>query len=83
MDSILKNVDLQIHKYKAENKGEMPLYIIVSPYDADNLFEEVRKSDGHGVDVLVTTYKDMKIVKHDNLEEGEVYLSNDLPATGS
>lgn len=83
MKSILKKVDSQIDKYKAKNKGEIPLYIIVSSYDADNLFEEVRKSDGHDVDVLVTTYKDIKIVQNDNLDEGEFQLSNDLPETGS
>jgi hypothetical protein len=83
MNSILQKVDTHLEKYKREHKGEKPLYIIVSPYDSDQIFDDVRKLEGHAVDVLVTSYKDIKIIKHDNLNEGELQLSNELPETGS
>ncbi len=81
--SIIQRIDEKISKYQEEYKGQMPLYLIVSTEDADALYGEIRRMDGHSVDVLVTSYKDIKVVTHDSLNAGEVRLTNELPETGS
>lgn len=80
---LLQRVDDNIRKYQEEHRGEMPLYIIVSPYEADKLLDEVRNMSGYDSDVLVTSYKGSKIVKHDSLNQGDLRLTNELPETSS
>jgi hypothetical protein len=66
-----------------EHRGESPLYILVSPYEAGRLFDEVRQASGFDPDVLVTEYKGSKIVKHGSLNKGDLRLTNELPETSS
>jgi hypothetical protein len=66
MDHVLTKVDDHIQRYKTDHRGEMPLYILVSPHEADNLLAEVRQAGGYDSHVLVTSYKGSKIVKHDS-----------------
>lgn len=80
---ILPKVDDNIKRYQDDHHGEMPLYILVSPYEADRLLDEVRHVSGYEPDVLVTSYKGSKIVKHDSLNEGDLRLTNELPETSS
>jgi hypothetical protein len=83
MDHVLTKVDDHIQRYKSDHQGEMPLYILVSPHEADNLIAEVRQASGYEPDVLVTSYKGSKIVKHDGLKEGELRLTDELPELSS
>jgi hypothetical protein len=83
MEHVLRKVDDQIQRYKTDHHGEMPLYILVSPHEADVLITEVRQASGYKSDVLVTSYKGSKIVRHDGLKEGELRLTDELPETGS
>lgn len=76
---LLPSVNDHIREYQESHRGEKPLYIIVSPYEAEALIDEVRKAEGHGPDVLVTEYQGSKIVKHDALKKGDFQLSNELP----
>ena len=76
---LLQSVNNRIREYQDSHKGEKPLYIIVSPYEAEALADEVRAAEGHSPDVLVTEYQGSKIVKHDALKKGDVQLSNELP----
>lgn len=80
---ILPRVDENITRYKDEHHGEMPLYIIVSSFEADRLLEEVKSASGYDADVLVTSYKGSKIVRHDSLNQGDLRLTNELPETSS
>jgi hypothetical protein len=76
---VLPKVEEEIRKYKTDHKGEMPLYIIVSPHEADDLLEEVKAATGYDAETLVTTYQGSKIIKHDSLNKGDLRLSNELP----
>jgi hypothetical protein len=78
-ERVLPTLKAEIEKYKADHKGETPLYIIVSPHEADALMEEVKSDSGYDTDTLVTTYKGSKIIKHDSLNKGDLRLTNDLP----
>ncbi len=80
---ILERVQKEIEKYSKDHRGERPLFILVSPYEADTLMDEVRKSNGYDADTLVTTFKGSKIVKYDSLHKGEMLLTNELPETSS
>jgi len=81
--SIIQQATEQINTYKAEHKGDIPLYIIVSPNDAKALREEARRVGNYADDVIVTSYQDIGIVTNDSLTLGELRLSNELPETGS
>ena len=80
---VLPRLVKDINRYKAEHHGEMPLYILVSSYEADGLLDEIRLADGYQAGILVTDYKGCKIVKHDSLKKGEMRLTNELPESGS
>ena len=82
MDTIA-TANAAIEKYKADNRGEQPLYIVAYADVADALIEAEKKFNGHNVDTLVTTYCKIKVVKHDALKPGEFRLTNELPETGS
>jgi hypothetical protein len=82
-DSIVKKIDSLIEQYKADHHGESPLYIIISPQEGDVLVEEVRRLKKYDKDVIITTYRDITIAKHDMFNPGKVLLSNELPETGS
>jgi hypothetical protein len=82
-NSVLSKVDSEIAKYKIEHSGEGPLFILISPHEADALFDEIRKAGGYSADTLVTTYKGIKITKYDALNKGEMLLTSELPETSS
>ena len=81
--NILPKIDDTLRKYKDDHRGDTPLYIIVSPEEADRLMAEVREVNGYDADVLVTTYQGSKIIKHDSLTKGDLQLTNELPDTSS
>ena len=80
---ILPKVDDTLKKYQQEHRGESPLYILVSPHEADRLLDEVRHVNGYDPEVLVTEYKGSKIVTHGSLNKGDLRLTNELPETSS
>jgi hypothetical protein len=79
MNSILAKVEDSLKKYQTEHKGEKPLYILVSPHEADALLSEVKTELGFKQDVLVTEFKGSKIVKYDALKQGDMRFTNELP----
>jgi hypothetical protein len=76
---ILDAVDDKIKKFKADHRGESPLYIIVSPHETESLLNAVKKAEGYDRDTLVTAYKGSKIVEHGSLKKGDLLLTNELP----
>jgi hypothetical protein len=82
-NSITKKVDALIEQYKADHHGELPLYIIISPDDANALVGEIRRLKKYDEGVIITTYRDITIAKHDMFSPGKFLLSNELPETGS
>lgn len=81
--SVLAKVDTEIGRYKNEHQGQLPLYLLVSAHEQHILLDEVKKASGVKSDAFITTYKDMKIVRHDTLKDGELLMTNELPETGS
>ena len=79
MNSILSKVEENLKKYQNDHKGERPLYILVSPHEADELLDAVKSDQGYKEDVLVTEFKGSKIVKYDALKKGDMRLTNELP----
>lgn len=77
--SILSKVQDNLKKYQTEHKGEKPLYILVSPHEADDLLSAVKSKEGFEDDVLVTEFQGSKIVKYDALKEGDMRFTNELP----
>jgi hypothetical protein len=77
--AILSKVEENLKKYQNEHRGEKPLYILVSPYEADDLMSAVKSEQGFKQDVLVTEFKGSKIVKYDALKKGDMRLTNELP----
>jgi hypothetical protein len=77
--AILSKVEDNLKKYQTEHKGENPLYILVSPYEADALLSAVKSELGFKEDVLVTEFKGSKIVKYDALKQGDMRFTNELP----
>lgn len=77
--AILSKVQDNLKKYEKDHKGEKPLYILVSPHEADDLMSAVKTHEGYKQDVLVTEFKGSKIVKYDALKEGDMRLTNELP----
>jgi hypothetical protein len=55
------------------------LYILVSPYEADQLIEEVKQAAGYEKNTLVTEYNGSKIIKYDALKKGDMQLTDELP----
>jgi hypothetical protein len=77
--AILSRVEEDLKKYQSEHKGEKPLYILVSPHEADALLSAVKTKLGFKEDVLVTEFKGSKIVKYDALKQGDMRFTNELP----
>jgi hypothetical protein len=76
---ILTKVDEQITQYKANHKGEDPLYILVSSYEEAALLEAVKKEAGAKPDHVVTRYKESKILRYEALQKGQLLVTNELP----
>jgi hypothetical protein len=80
---LLEHIDAMIEKFKKEHKGETPLYVVVSTDENKELIEEIRKEKSYPPEMLVTTYRDIKIAQHPSLLNGKSYVTNELPETGS
>jgi hypothetical protein len=76
---ILSKVEENLKKYQSDHSGEKPLYILVSPHEADDLLSAVKTKEGYEQDILVTEFKGSKIVKYDALKQGDIRLTNELP----
>jgi hypothetical protein len=81
--TILPKVDQLIDHFKRENRNQAPLYIVMSPEESKALVEEIRVMKNHPEDYIITSYKDVKIAANPSLLNGNRYVSNDLPETGS
>jgi hypothetical protein len=81
--SITARVDSLIEEYRKDHHGELPLYIIISPDDADRLVGEIRHTRKYDPNTIITNYRDIHIAKHDMFSSGKIILSNELPETGS
>lgn len=79
MNSILSRVEENLKKYQNDHSGDKPLYILVSPHEADDLLSAVKSKEGFKQDVLVTEFRGSKIVKYDALKRGDIRLTNELP----
>ncbi|HEY0744846.1 MAG TPA: hypothetical protein VGD40_25440 [Chryseosolibacter sp.] len=77
--AILSRVEEHLKQYSKDHAGQKPLYILVSPHEADELLAAVKSRQGFKQDVLVTDYKGSKIVQYDALKQGDMRLTNDLP----
>jgi hypothetical protein len=82
-NSITGKVNGLIEEYKKDHCGEIPLYIIISPGEADLFIDEIRKSRNLDSKAVVTTYRSITIARYDAFLNGKVLLSNELPETGS
>ena len=76
-------IDQQIEKYKAAHGGSKPMFIIMSADEADELTDALKERNGESEEMIITTYKDIKIVRNNMMNRGEYVLSNELPETGS
>lgn len=81
--AVTSSLDREIEKYKAQHGGSNPLYCIMSAEEADELTDSLRHERGQADSIIITTYKDIKIVRNSLLEKGKYLLSNELPETGS
>lgn len=76
---ILSRVNDQLEQFQSSHRGEKPLYILVSPYEADQLIDEVKQAAGYAKDTLVTEYNGSKIIKYEALKKGDMQLTDELP----
>lgn len=81
--TINAQIDEAIDNYKSEHGGNNPLYCIMSSEEADELTGSLRQRNGLDENVIITTYRDIKIVRNDLVERGKYLLTNELPETGS
>jgi hypothetical protein len=81
--AITSGIDQAIEQFKSQHNGSNPLYCIMSAEEADELAETLRREDGHDADVMVTTYRDIKIIRNSLMERGRYLMTNELPETGS
>ena len=81
--TINSQIDEAIDNYKSQHGGNNPLYCIMSSEEADELTERIRQQNGLDENVIITSYRDIKIVRNDLMERGQYFLTNELPETGS
>jgi hypothetical protein len=82
-NSLLTHIDQLLETYKKNHKGMNPLYIVLSPEEIKQVREDIRSKNNHPADYVITTYKDVKLSEHPSLLPGKMYVSNELPETGS
>ncbi len=80
---LLKHIDNLIDNFKKEHRGEPPLYIVLSPGEAKDVVDTLKTKQNAAEDIIITTYRDVKIAENPALLKGNSYVSNDLPDTGS
>jgi hypothetical protein len=81
--TINSRIDEAIDTYKLQHGGNNPLYCIMFAGEADELTERLRQQNGLDENVIITSYRDIKIVRNDLMERGQYFLTNELPETGS
>ena len=54
-----------------------------SAEEADELTDTLRHQRGDDEKVIITTYRDIRLVRNNLLERGKYFLTNELPETGS
>jgi hypothetical protein len=81
--TIHTQIDEAIDNYKLEHGGNNPIFCIMSADEADELTASLRQRDGLDENVIITSYRDVKIVRNDLIERGKYLLTNELPETGS
>ena len=81
--AIRSSLDQAIEEYKSQHNGEKPLYCVMSADEADELTDAIRKEKGRGSEEIITSYRDIKIIRNNLTERGEYLLVNELPETGS
>lgn len=79
--TITTGLDQAIENYKSTH-GNKPLYCIMSAEEADQLTDILKKDVGD-TNVIITSYRDIKIVRDEFMEPGTYSLGNELPDTGS
>jgi hypothetical protein len=80
---LVETIDKLIEKYKQEHKGEAPLYIILSADENKEIMSMTKTRDNLPEDHIVTSYKGIKLAEHPQQVNGKIYVSNELPETGS
>jgi hypothetical protein len=81
--AVLERVDDALQQYQSDNRGSSPLYILVSSFESQQLWDEIRRKEKMKEGTTMTTYKGSKVVENINLKKGELRLSNELPESGS
>jgi hypothetical protein len=80
---LLSEIDSMIEKYKRDHKGEPPLYIIASSDENKEIVSSIKAANNLPPDHIVTSYKGIKLTHHPGQMSGKMYVSNELPETGS
>ena len=80
---MLDRIDTLIEKFKRDHKGEAPLYIILSGDENKRVMNAIKAAENLPEHQIVTTYRGVKLAEHPHQSDGEVYVSNELPETGS
>jgi hypothetical protein len=82
-ENLLSKIDSLIEKYKREHKGEPPLYLVSSSDESKEIVNSIKAANNFPADHIVTTYKGIKLTHHPGQVSGKMYVSNELPETGS
>jgi hypothetical protein len=80
---LLQRIDNLIEKFRTDHKGEAPLYIILSSDENKEVMRLIKAAQKIPEDQVVTTYKGVKLSHHPQQTNGKIYVSNELPETGS
>lgn len=81
--AITFGIDRAIDQYKEQHNGSKPLYCVMSSDEADELTEAIRQETGREANDIITTYRDIKIIRNSLMERGRYMMTNELPETGS
>jgi len=82
-NSLLKHIDQLLEIYKRNHKGITPLYIVLSPDEIKLARTQIKNENNHPADYVVTKYQDVNLFESPSLLPGNVYVTNELPETGS
>src|SRR5436190_6714884 len=80
---LLGLIDSLVDKYKKDHNGEVPLYIILSSDEEKKVMKELKEVHRMTEEQIVTEYKGVKFTNHPQQVDGKIYVSNELPETGS
>ncbi len=80
---LLARVDMLIEQYKEAHRGEAPLYLVVSPDESSAVREAIQKKEKAPDIAVISTYQGVRIAEHPAMLNGNMYVSNELPETGS